>query len=299
MATYNGEKYLAAQLDSLAAQTHANWFLVVSDDGSIDNTKVILQSYQQKWGVDRIRLRTGPMRGVAQNFLTMAIDPSIQADYYAFCDQDDVWLPVKLSAALEYLRGISPEEPHLYCSRTVYVKDDLKIYAHSPAFAFPTSFRNALVQSIAGGNTMVFNRATKTLLERAAVLDVVLHDWWLYQLTAGAGGVVHLDQQAHILYRQHALALIGGGRSAFSRLRRIGMIIRGEFKAYSEVSIKALNLARHCLDDGSIRTLDLFIRMRQAPKLLERFRLLKVSGLYRQTWRGTISLVITVAFKKI
>lgn len=299
MATYNGEKYIAAQLDSLAAQTHANWFVVVSDDGSIDSTKAILQSYQKKWGIDRIQLRTGPMRGVAQNFLTMAIDSSIQADYYAFCDQDDVWLPSKLVAALEFLRSASPEKPHLYCSRTAYVKDDLKIYAHSPGFAFPTSFRNALVQSIAGGNTMVFNQATKTLLERAGVLDVVLHDWWLYQLTAGAGGVVHLDQQAHILYRQHALALIGGGGSVFSKLRRIWMIFHGEFKVYSEVSIKALNQARHCLEDGSIRILDLFILIRQAPKLLQRFRLLEVCGLYRQTWRGNISLIIMIIFKKI
>lgn len=299
MATYNGEKYLAAQLDSLAAQTHTNWCLFVSDDGSIDGTKAILQSYQQKWGADRIQIRTGPMRGVAQNFLTMAIDPSVQADYYAFCDQDDVWLPSKLVAALEYLGGVSPEKPHLYCSRTAYVKDDLKIYAHSPSFVFPTSFRNALVQSIAGGNSMVFNRATKTLLERAAVLDVVLHDWWLYQLTTGAGGVVHLDQQAHILYRQHPMALIGGGGSVFCKLRRIWMIFHGEFKVYSDVSIKALNQSRHCLDDGSIRILDLFIRMRQAPKLWQRFRLLEVCGLYRQTWRGTISLLIAATFKKI
>lgn len=299
MATYNGEKYLAAQLDSLAAQTHENWYLIVSDDGSIDGTKAILQSYQQKWGVGRIQLRTGPMHGVAQNFLTMAVDASIRADYYAFCDQDDVWLPAKLAVALHYLEGAKLEKPHLYCSRTAYVKDDLKIYAHSPSFTFPTSFRNALVQSIAGGNTMVFNQATKSLLERAAVLDVVLHDWWLYQLTTGAGGVVHLDQQAQILYRQHPSALVGGGGSILCKLRRIWRIIRGEFKVYSEVSIKALNQARHCLDEGSIRILDLFIRMRQAPKLLQRFRLLEVCGLYRQTWRGTISLLIAATFKKI
>jgi glycosyltransferase involved in cell wall biosynthesis len=299
MATYNGEKYLAQQLASLDDQAHQNWCLVVSDDGSSDSTLAILQSFRAKWGEARMQIRTGPKQGVCQNFLAMATDASIQADYFAFCDQDDVWLPSKLVAAVAHLESEQLGRPHLYCSRTAYVKDNLKIYGHSPAFAFPTSFRNALVQSIAGGNTMVFNRAAKKLLEQAAVVNAVLHDWWLYQLVTGAGGVVFLDPQAHILYRQHPKSLVGSGASIFSKLCRIWMVFRGDFRLYSEASIKALNQARHCLDDGSIRILDLFIRMRQAPKIWQRFRLLEVCGLYRQTWRGTLSLILAATFNKI
>ncbi len=300
MATFNGAKYLAQQLDSLDAQTHRNWFLMVSDDGSNDETVQILQDYQRRWGSVRLQISGGPQKGVCQNFLSLANDPEIRADFYAFCDQDDVWLPEKLSVAVEHIRSeASGDKPYLYCSRTAYVKDDLKIYGYSPEFVFPTSFRNALVQSIAGGNTMVFNQNTKKLLELARVRDAVLHDWWLYMLVTGAGGIVYLDQEPHILYRQHPDAMVGAGNSVADRLRRILMVFRGEFRSYSDTNLRALDQARHCLEDSAIRILDLFIRMRDAPKLKQRFRLLEVCGLYRQTWRGTISLLAAATFRKI
>lgn len=96
MGTFNGEKYLAEQLDFLEAQTVTNWRLYVSDDGSTDATLDIIHRYQSKWGTDKIQYRLGPQKGFAQNFLSLACDTSIKADYYAFCDQDDVWLPEKL-----------------------------------------------------------------------------------------------------------------------------------------------------------------------------------------------------------
>lgn len=300
MATCNGSKYLSQQLDSLEAQTHRNWVLVVSDDGSTDGTLQILEAYRHRWGADRLKLRRGPCQGVCRNFLSMANDTSIQTDFFAFCDQDDVWLPEKLAVAIEHIHHqAKPDRPFLYCSRTAYVRDDLKIYGHSPEFVFPASFRNALVQSIAGGNTMVFNQATKRLLEKAGVLNAVLHDWWLYMLVTGAGGVVYLDQQPHILYRQHPEAQVGAGNSIAERIKRIWMVFRGDFRAYSDTNLQALNQARHCLDDGALRILELFIRMRDAPKLKQRFRLLEVCGLYRQTWRGTLSLLLAATFKKI
>ena len=103
LGTYNGEKFLEAQLDSLEAQSVTNWTLYVSDDGSTDATLDIIHRYQSKWGTDKIRYRLGPQKGFAQNFLSLACDTSIKADYYAFCDQDDVWLPEKLSIALEHI----------------------------------------------------------------------------------------------------------------------------------------------------------------------------------------------------
>ena len=93
MATFNGEKFLAEQLDSLQIQTISNWRLYVSDDGSSDGTMDIIKRYQVLWGADKLQYRPGPQKGFAQNFLSLACDPDIKADYYAFCDQDDVWLP--------------------------------------------------------------------------------------------------------------------------------------------------------------------------------------------------------------
>jgi glycosyltransferase involved in cell wall biosynthesis len=100
MGTKNGQRFLAEQLDSLIAQTHQNWVLIASDDGSTDDTLRILKAYQAKWPEGKLIIKEGPKRGFCTNFQSMACDPSIRADYYAFCDQDDVWLPTKLDVAL-------------------------------------------------------------------------------------------------------------------------------------------------------------------------------------------------------
>jgi glycosyltransferase involved in cell wall biosynthesis len=93
LATYNGGKYLASQLESLELQVHQNWFVIASDDGSSDNTLKILEEYQDRWPEGKLTIRIGPQQGYCMNFLSMTCDNSISADFYAFCDQDDVWLP--------------------------------------------------------------------------------------------------------------------------------------------------------------------------------------------------------------
>ena len=103
MGTFNGEKYIREQLDSIAAQSHKNWRLVMSDDGSTDRTLEIARRWAEEVGEDRVDIVDGPRQGFAQNFLSMACDPSLNADFYAFCDQDDVWMPRKLEVALSHL----------------------------------------------------------------------------------------------------------------------------------------------------------------------------------------------------
>jgi glycosyltransferase involved in cell wall biosynthesis len=96
LGTYNGEKFLAEQLDSLENQTHKNWIIIASDDGSTDRTLEILQQYQAKWPVGKLTVLNGPKKGFCQNFLSLACNNIIRADYYAFCDQDDVWFDGKI-----------------------------------------------------------------------------------------------------------------------------------------------------------------------------------------------------------
>ena len=191
LCTYNGERFLAEQLDSLEAQTHQNWVLVVSDDGSKDATVDILLKYQAKWPQGKMTIRNGPQKGFCQNFLSLACDPQIQAGYFAFCDQDDLWLPTKLAVALKNItKNQEANEPYVYCGRTIYVDENLRKVGCSQLFSFPRTFRNALIQSIAGGNTMVFNPKTKEYLEKAGPVNHPSHDWWLYQLVTAVGGVV-------------------------------------------------------------------------------------------------------------
>lgn len=299
MGTHNGEKYIAEQLESLAAQTHRNWFLVVSDDGSTDTTNEIIRKYQALWGLDKVLIRRGPKKGFAQNFLSMACDSNIKADYYAFCDQDDVWLPEKLQVAIDFLCFDEKSEvPFLYCGRTAYVRYDLIPYEYSPEFVFPRTFRNALIQSIAGGNTMVFNQAVKNLLEKTGPVPTPSHDWWLYQLTTAAAGVVHYDSRPYILYRQHANSLVGSNASIRARVKRLFMLMKGRFKTFSDQNIESLRMCYPYISLESRNTIELFDKMRKA-KLLDRFRLLEVCGLYRQTFWGTVSLMLAALLKKI
>jgi glycosyltransferase involved in cell wall biosynthesis len=299
MGAYNGSKYIAAQIDSITAQTHANWYLIVSDDGSSDVTPEIVKNYQSKLGAEKIQIRRGPRSGFAQNYLSMACDSAIKADYYAFCDQDDVWLPEKLQVAIDYLDTVDrPEVPHVYCGRTIMVTEDLRPYAYSPEFIFPRTFRNALVQSIAGGNTMVFNQAAKTLLEKTGPVPTPSHDWWLYQLVTAVSGFVHFDPKPYILYRQHANALVGGNTSIFAKIKRMNSVVDGRFRAYSEQNIECLRRCYPFITTAAQEQTELFAKLRNA-RLKDRLRLMEICGLYRQTWRGTVSLMLAAILKRI
>jgi glycosyltransferase involved in cell wall biosynthesis len=299
MCTYNGAKFLAQQMDSLEAQTHQNWVVIASDDSSADQTLEILQQYQAKWPSGKLTIRSGPQKGFCQNFLSLACDSEIKADYYAFCDQDDVWLPEKLSVALKnIIFNQNSDLPYLYCARTEYVTEHLKPCGMSPLFVFPPSFRNALVQSIAGGNTMVFNLAAKRLIEKVGVVDVPSHDWWIYQLISGVEGTVFYDKVPHLLYRQHQFALVGGNNSFPAKMERIWMLFQGRFQNWNTQNISALKKVNHLLVKNNRDILKLFEVMRSA-KIKDRFRLIEVCGLYRQTRRGTISLLLAGLIKKI
>lgn len=299
LCTYNGARFLAEQLDSLESQTHQNWVVIASDDGSSDQTLEILRQYQEKWPSGKLTIRSGPQKGFCQNFLSLACDPQIKADYYAFCDQDDVWLPEKLEVALvNIIANQSVDVPYLYCGRTKYVTENLKPCGMSPLFVFPPSFRNALVQSIAGGNTMVFNLAAKNLIEKVGVVDVPSHDWWLYQLISGVEGMVFYDKVPQVLYRQHENSLIGGNTSILSKIERLKIALEGSFSDWINKNINALKKAAGFLTKGNREILGLLEILRQA-NLKDRFRLLTITGIHRQNRRGTFSLYVATLIKKM
>lgn len=299
LCTYNGARFLAEQLDSLEAQTHENWVVFASDDGSTDATLEILHQYQAKWPNGKLTIRSGPQKGFCQNFLSLACDPNIRADYYAFCDQDDVWLPEKLAVALENIAtNQQAGVPYLYCGRTKYVNENLKPCGMSPLFVFPPSFRNALVQSIAGGNTMIFNNAAKLLSDKVGPVDVPSHDWWMYQLVSGVEGIVFYDPKPYVLYRQHEFSLVGGNNSFSAKMERVWMLLQGRFQRWNTQNIATLNQVSHLLVKNHQDILKLFEILRSAG-LKDRFRLMEVCGLYRQTRRGTFSLFLAVLLKKV
>lgn len=258
MGCYNGAKYIAEQLDSIETQTHTNWCLYASDDGSTDGTLEILADYQRRWGEDRLVIVRGPRQGFCINFLSLAADPKITADYYAFCDQDDVWLPQKLEAALFQLADRDHGLPQVYGSRTIYTDMQLRRIGVSQEFVYPRSFRNAMVQSIAGANTMVFNQKAKTLLESIGPVRVVSHDWWLYIITQGVGGMLYFDLEPRILYRQHPAALIGANITLRGQLKRFVMLMRGVYQHWNDRNTEVLLNFKHLLEPHNAEILEEF-----------------------------------------
>jgi glycosyltransferase involved in cell wall biosynthesis len=298
MCTKNGAAFLDEQLESIADQTHANWTLFVSDDGSTDETRKILNDFAQSHTQKAI-VRDGPGMGVCANFLSLATDPTIDADYFAFSDQDDVWYDDKLERALTWLVTVPADIPALYCGRTELVSDDGRPYGFSPLFSRPIAFCNALVQSLGGGNTMVFNKAAKRLLETAGKLEVVLHDWWMYQLISAAGGAIRYDPRPTLKYRQHLDNLIGSNRGWRARLVRFRMILNGRFRDWNTMNIAALRQVPAHLIKPQNRTILQLLDQARTASFPKRLFYLKRCGVYRQTLLGNIGLLVATVLKRI
>jgi glycosyltransferase involved in cell wall biosynthesis len=298
LGTKNGARFLPEQLKSFLEQTHTNWSLFVSDDGSADETKTLIERFSLTCS-QKIVVRNGPQQGVCANFMHLATDPAIDADYFAFSDQDDIWYPDKLRRALNWLSTIKDDLPGLYCGRTELMSADGRSYGLSPLFSRPPSFQNALVQSLGGGNTMVFNRATKKLLENVGQVEVVLHDWWLYQLVSFAGGMVHYDPQPMLRYRQHRDSLIGSNQGFGARATRMRLMVGGRFRSWNATNIAALErVPDHLVNPENRAVLMYFSRAREG-NFLERLMYLKRSGVFRQTQLGDIGLVVATIIKRI
>jgi glycosyltransferase involved in cell wall biosynthesis len=288
MGTCNGARYLAAQLATIAAQSHRDWRLVVGDDGSTDATRAILEGFAAAHG-GRVELREGPRRGFAANFLALAGDPSVRADFYAFADQDDLWHEDRLARGIARLAPLGPARPALYGGRTRLIDEGGRACGLSPRFRAPPGFANALVQSIAGGNTMLFNAAAKRLFEATRGVRVVAHDWWAYQLVSGAGGEVVYDPEPMVAYRQHAGNLIGGNQGVRARGTRLRQLLAGRMAEWTDLNLAALEAAAPLLTPEARAKAGL-LRQARGRGLLARIALLRRLALYRQTRAGTLSL---------
>lgn len=290
MATYNGARYLPVQLESLTAQTYPHWKLFVSDDGSTDGTREMLQHHQTIWASGRLHLFTGPRQGVAANFLSLLARPEIDADYYAFCDQDDRWLPGKLARALAWLDTVPPTKPALYMSRTYLVDAEERPIALSPFYRHPPSFANALVQNIAAGNTIVFNHAACSLLrETLPKTSVPFHDWWTYLILAGSGANMYFDPTPTLFYRQHQHNTLGTNATLAAKKRRFKLLLQGEYRRWIDANLTALEPHKKRLLPPNVQVLECFFRARTSFVLFRPFHLLR-ANIRRQNFMGTLAI---------
>lgn len=299
MCTFNGETFLKEQLDSIKNQDYKNWKLYVSDDGSSDQTLFILKDYQKRWGKDKLHILKGPCKNFQSNFLSLITCKKIKADLYFLSDQDDIWLPHKLSHTIKKIAKFNLSKPILYCARTTYVSSNAKRFlGYSKAFLKPPSFKNALVQSIAGGNTMAFNNALKIIVCRFKEVDIISHDWWLYILNELSNGKTFYDLESTIFYRQHNRSQVGANVGLISKLRRIFFLLGGTFREYNSRHLDALNKIKIQSTAKNIRLINIFF-IKRDKSLKERVMMIRGLGLYRQTFHGQIALYLAAILRKL
>lgn len=297
MGTYNGEKYLAEQLQSIASQTYTNWKLIVSDDGSTDSTCKIIEQFALSYP-DKVVLHKGPGKGFAANFLNMLQRSDIISEFYAFCDQDDIWLDGKLETAVMQLNSVPQNKYKLYGSRTKLIDSYGNFIGYSPCFTKALSFNNALLQSYAGGNTMVFSRGLKQLFETFPVdLKIVSHDWILYIICSAMNGAVIYDKEPKILYRQHGGNLVGSNSSLLSKVKRFNRLFAGEFKTWSKMNCIALDCIKEKMPNENQTN---YVRFNSLKKgLVKRIAGFIFGGFYRQSFVETYAFFIMNVFRKL
>ena len=208
MATFNGEKYIREQLDSLISQSCADWTLFVNDDGSSDSTLKILSEYSRL--DNRIVVLDLSKKGDAcSNFLSLLAE--VDAQYYMFCDQDDIWHDDKIEVSLSAMRNDKPMIVHTdlrmvdaqgHCIAESFWKNS-RIFPHAI-----TEFRHYASTCVATGCTMLFNRSAKDCVVFNP-RHARMHDAWVTLCVAKQGGIVLALSRPTIDYRQHDSNSIG------------------------------------------------------------------------------------------
>ncbi|MGM0738362.1 MAG: glycosyltransferase family 2 protein [Bacteroidota bacterium] len=227
LSTWNGERHLIPLLESIIAQSWTQWDLWVRDDGSTDGTIRLLEQFSQRLSSaemhdrgNRLYLSRGKNMGVVKSFFNLLEQADDDYIGYAFCDQDDRWLPDKLERAAEGLafhasQGVSPDgsrapsTPFLYHGRQ-WIADDERGKMKLSPLPVKVGFPNALIQNQVVGCTMVINPAMRScilncILEPAgsdALSSIILHDWWCYLIASGTG-TIQFDPDPVIIFRRH------------------------------------------------------------------------------------------------
>lgn len=269
LSTYNGEKFLDTQLDSIARQTvDAEIQIVARDDGSADGTIDLLRLWQNRLNISIIR---GKNVGPKNSFLKL-LAAAPEAEFFAFCDQDDIWLPNKLKAAVLQLKNQPTDIPLLYFSNLILVDkngNDLHdtYLKETPKINLGTLF----VRNPAAGCTIVFNQPALDMWKKSQIYATTLHDTLMTRICYLNGKVIY-DPHSYIHYRQHDANFAGREKSFRKRMKqRYRVWVKADG---CPISIQAQELKRAFPDVESknLEVLDKFIDYRK--NLISKFWLL-------------------------
>jgi len=218
MATFNGEKYLVEQIESILNQTYKNWELIIHDDNSSDKTLDILMDYNRKYP-EKVRILNDTFKagGAKENFSYLLENITDDFDYLMFADQDDVWLENKIEVTLRKMKEVeklNPQKPILIHTDLKIVDESLNIISDSMIHYQKLDINNGnsllkiSLENVVTGCTMMINRYLKKLIYNIPK-EAIMHDWWLAIITLKYGGKISFINQSLILYRQHQSNTVG------------------------------------------------------------------------------------------
>lgn len=282
LSTYNGERFISSQMDSLVNQDYSPLEILVRDDGSIDQTCKIVKDYV---GITiKGEVIRGDNVGVVRSFWTLLRQSPADVDYLAFCDQDDVWTKDKITRAVSFMMEARQGIPVMYFSRLTIVNENLEPCHLSKLPSRQPTFKNALVENIATGCTIVINDAARRLLlKHPPCLDkVIMHDWWVY-LAVSAFGKVHYDECPTVLYRQHQENLVGSQRGFRAFQGRVKRFLQyGGRLSCSSQAREFEKCFADCLPSRSKKALRRFIADSTSGNLLSRLVYSMKKNVFRQ-----------------
>ena len=256
MSTYNGEKYLKEQLDSILNQTYKNIDIYIRDDGSKDNTVKILEDYKDKY--INIFVTYGENVGYAKSFYKV-LEQANGYDYYAFCDQDDKWHEDKIQNAIKLIKDNN--KPTCIFTEYNYCDEELKpLGGVSNLNKGRMNFRNSLVEASISGNTTLFNSEMRKEFLKCNVDNVCCHDWLLYMIASGFGDMIY-DKNPSLEYRRTGNNASPRG-VGFIKLTiyRIKKFLVGDYlNKLKDQTIEFYNLFNDKLSDKDKKIIKLFI----------------------------------------
>lgn len=237
MSTYNGELYIQEQIESILAQKDVEVELIVRDDGSTDDTIDILNNYKD---CNKLTWYSGDNLGAAKSFMDLIYN-SPNAGYYAFCDQDDIWLKDKLAIAISKLKEFDFSLPMLYYGRPRLVDANGNLLDAMASSDKMFTFGGSIINSNCTGCTMVFNRTLMEIVKKHRPKYVSMHDSWVHKVCIIHHGILVYDEDVHILYRQHGNNVIGVTNSFIGRIKKHINSFRNRECSRSKIIISLLD----------------------------------------------------------
>jgi len=268
MSTYNGEKYIKQQLDSILNQTCKNIDIIIRDDGSKDSTISIIKDYMLRYS--NIKLEIGQNIGFLKSFYSL-LESANEYDYYCYADQDDYWESNKIKKILDKLEQQNNDEPNMGFSDSDYYDENLNFVKKGDTNR-TFSFENSLVECVSQGMTMMINKKARDIIIEKKSEDSFFHDQWTYMICTALGNIIYVNEPL-VRYRRISESVTAEGRGFVYLLKwRIKKLVFGNgFKKLKNQILDFKKLFYNDVSKDKQKLLNLFTEKYNLKNAIKKF----------------------------